>query len=148
MNEKYKIFFDITNLQNRFNRIFDAIMESRKKGLGLAELNPPADICETEDCLIVTFEVPGFGKEDLSLTVQSGSLYLTGKKKRTHKSECERYVCMERKYGSCERRINLNCPVNPKKAEAELSNGILKVKLPRIKDKRGKEINIDIKENK
>ncbi len=148
MSEKYRIFFDIINLQNRFNRIFDAIMETRKERVALGDLNPPVDICEREDCLVIIFEVPGFRKEDISLKVQRGTLYLKGKKEHSHKAECERYVCMERNFGSCDRRINLNCSVNPKQAEAQLSNGILKVKFPKIKDKRGEEINIEIKEKK
>ena len=54
--------------------------------------------------------------------------------------------CSERTYGHFERVVPVRWPVEVKGATAELAKGVLVVRLPKLKDRRGSEIAIPIAE--
>ena len=52
-------FQDITLLQSHLNRLFDNVMKGRPgESDGTNSWMPPADICETDNELVVTTDLP------------------------------------------------------------------------------------------
>ncbi len=107
---------------------------------------PQVDICETDSRVLVRAELPGVDSQDITISFQRDSLRLQGIKREPVQSRqllC--YYCLERRYGRFDRHINIGRIVNPRLARANLNKGILTIELPKLKDRRGEIVEIQIK---
>src|SRR6266850_4528305 len=93
-------FVEISRIQSEINRLFDNLLELKNQG-GEAggEWLPTADVYETDDELVVKFEVPGVTLQDVTLAVNGNNLILRGEKKRSEVAKNAKYHCMERGFG-------------------------------------------------
>jgi HSP20 family protein len=140
-------FVEISRIQSEINRLFDNLLELKSSGgESGGEWLPNADVFETEDDLVVKFEVPGVQLKDVTLAISGNNLVLRGEKKRTESSKGAKYHCMERGFGRFKRVVHISSPVNTHRAKTELSEGVLKVTFPKVPDKRGEEVPIKIGE--
>jgi len=94
---------------------------------------PVIDVYESAEEIIVRAELPGVRKKDIRLRWRDGLLTITGTKERQFRGpEDGRFLCVERQYGSFHRDVVINTPIDFKKSSADLRNGLLKVRLPKI----------------
>jgi HSP20 family protein len=106
-------------------------------------------VCETKDDVTVRVEVPGVRAEHLAVGLTTTQLRVCGeKKKRVTRNRILSHLCSERTYGHFSRTVPLRWTVNVRAATAELVNGVLVVRLPKQKDRRGVEFKVPIKEGK
>jgi HSP20 family protein len=91
------------------------------------------DLADNGKEYVVTAELPGITKEDLNVEVTENSIEISSEKKTEENEEEEGYVRRERRYSNFYRSIPLPDSVIPGKADAELKEGILTVKLPKAK---------------
>ena len=106
---------------------------------------PRVDICRSERKVVVRAELPGVEASDISVSFQGNCLRIQGIKREPAQSrQLLSYICLERRYGKFDRRINIGCIVNPKEARACLENGILTVELRKLEDRRGNAVEIQI----
>jgi len=138
-------FVEISRIQSEINRLFDNLLELKQSG-GEAggEWLPNADVYETDEELVVKFEVPWVALKDVSLAINGNNLILRGEKRRAEPAKAAKYHCMERGFGKFKRVVHISSPVNTHKARTELSEGVLKVCFPKVPDKRGEEVPIRI----
>ena len=98
------------------------------------------DVKETEDGYEVDVDLPGFKKEDIKLDVENDVLTISAEhsydskddEKAEEKSEKgkKNYVKRERYYGSYTRSFDVSA-VEVDKIEAEYSDGVLKLTMPK-----------------
>jgi HSP20 family protein len=144
-------FAEISRIQSEINRLFDNLLELRSSGAevesGGAWL-PSADVYETDNALVVKFEVPGVAMKDVSMTVEGNRLILRGEKRRAGgtTSNQGRYHCLERGYGKFKRVVHIASPVNTREATAYLHEGVLEVTFPKVPNRRGGEVTIRVRE--
>ncbi len=92
---------------------------------------PPVDIVETSDSIIVTTEVPGAEKENIDFHISEDSIEIKAEMKREEIEEGEDYYRRERGYSSFYRQMALPAEVVADKATAKLNNGVLEVTIPK-----------------
>jgi HSP20 family protein len=106
---------------------------------------PPVDVCETTKTVLVRIELPGVSAAQIKIGLNGNKLHVRGeKKKRTPRLRITSHLCSERSYGHFDRMVPLRWTIDANSATAELSNGMLLVKLPKLKDRRGLEFKIPI----
>jgi HSP20 family protein len=131
-----------TGLVGRPERdLFDVMLE----GFGLPEVygvtgdwTPAFDVSETEKDLVVEAEVPGMGKEDVTVTFADGLLTVKGEKKIEKEEKKENYHLTERCFGAFSRTMRLPENVDVEKADATYKNGVLRISLPKTVEKETK----------
>jgi len=103
---------------------------------------PPCNMYENAESVILTAEVPGFGQDELNLSVVQDVLTLTGERKPV-KTE-ESIVHRRERQGAVKfsRSFNLPYRVDAGKVEAELKDGILTIMLPRHPEEQPRSIQI------
>jgi HSP20 family protein len=106
--------------------------------------SPYINLAESGDSLIIVAELPGVASQDISLEVKFNVLVLRGYKSDSERSEARRYYCMERCHGSFYREIALPWVVDFDSAKAVLHDGLLRITLERMEDRRGKLYRIPI----
>lgn len=95
------------------------------------------DIKEKKDKYIIEMDLPGYEKENINLSLKDGYLEVTAKvTKEETNEEKERFVHKERFYGHCARSFYVGEQVTEKDIHAEFKNGILKVDIPKIEEKK------------
>jgi HSP20 family protein len=114
--------------------------EARSKA---ASWTPSVDVVEHEDSFDLTLDLPGIKKEDLTITVKEGKLYLSGEKKRPeHDTNDKFYHYYERPYGTFERTFSLPEHVDGDKIKATFADGELHVVVPKLEKARPRTIKV------
>jgi HSP20 family molecular chaperone IbpA len=106
---------------------------------------PPVDVCETTKAISIRIELPGVSAAQVRIGLNGNKLHIYGeKKKKSLRQRIVSHHCSERGYGHFDRVIPLRWSIDISGATAELSNGMLLVQLPKLKDRRGSEFKIPI----
>ncbi|HVQ36213.1 MAG TPA: Hsp20/alpha crystallin family protein [Pyrinomonadaceae bacterium] len=142
---------ELQRLRDRVGRLFAALQEATVAEDPLASETwaPPVDLCESKDSIVLCVELPGLTAEHIKIGATNTQLRIWGEKKRTKpRNRILSHLCSERSYGRFSRIVPLRWSVCVQEATAELANGILTVRLPKIEDRRGVEFKIEVQEIK
>jgi HSP20 family protein len=145
MTKGLSSMLEAARIQSEINRLFDNLLDLDTPGKESGSWIPMADIVETEDALLVTVELPGVPAEKLGVSTHGGDLILTGEKGPPVASGPSRFHVAERVYGAFRRVIHLGVPVNTHKAEAVLADGNLRIRFPKVPNRRGEEVAIQVR---
>ena len=105
---------------------------------------PPVDIVQDEHGLLVEMEAPGMARENLAISIDGDRLTVEGYKADRPDSGCLRYLCLEREFGVFRRIIDIPASVDPSGASAELAQGVLRIRLPMISERRKNVVQVPI----
>ena len=103
---------------------------------------PFINLFEREGDLILTTELPGVKKEELTLEVREDVLRLAGTRKIEYGEECSCHR-LERKGLNFDRSLKLPFRIEGGKIQAEFKDGLLMVFLPRAESDKPKKIVIN-----
>jgi len=122
-------------------------MESAQVPGTMEKINhiPYVDIFSTGQDVIIEVEMAGVRFEDIDITILENTINIKADKYECFNEKNVNYVCMERTYGKIFRAIEIPVPVNTKHIDAKFTNGILRISIPIVEDKRGKPRHVAIK---
>ena len=100
------------------------------------ELKPLTQIIETEDEVIVSLDLPCASKDNLEVKGTEDMLVI-----RAKMSNKVRIEDLNTEFDCYSKNIRLPSKVDPRRASARFSNGVLQVRLP--KKNEGREINVE-----
>lgn len=134
----------------RINRSFDGMLNSFFEDMNFDSQpsnlwRPAMDAQETEKNFELSFSLPGFEKEDITVSVKNNTLNLKAKKAEIKEEEGSKFLAREIARGSYERDIELPENVNTDKIAAEYKSGILTLSIPKTKEALPKEIAVTVK---
>ncbi len=138
---------ELLRLRDRVGRLFAALQEATVADDPLASETwaPPVDLCETTTEIVVRIELPGLTAEQIKVGATNTQLRIGGEKKRgVTRNKIVSHLCSERSFGKFCRLVPLRWTVSVRDAVAEVGNGILTVRLPKIEDRRGVEFKIPV----
>jgi len=96
---------------------------------GAALWSPHLEMFERDGKLIVTADLPGVKKEDVSVEVGEDAITLQGQRRQEQTSREQGYYRSERSYGSFYRTIPLPEGADPSTASATFRDGVLEIAL-------------------
>ena len=140
---------ELQRLTERIGRLFSVLQEAAEAQLPAVAgaWSPPVDLCETTKAIYVRIELPGVRAAQVKIGLKSSKLRIRGeKKKRQTRQRIVSHLCSERAYGNFERVVPLRWTISVKDATAELANGLLVIRLPKIQERRGSEFKVPINE--
>ncbi len=127
---RYRPLFDLAtefrSLNDELNRLFHEASPLPEVGFV-----PAAELSETDEKIEVRLELPGMNKEDLTVEVTADAVRVSGERKSETHSESLGVKRSEFRYGSFERVINLPKEVVNTEVQADYTNGILTLSLPK-----------------
>jgi HSP20 family protein len=140
-------FRELESMSNRLNRILsEGNLSTRQpdETVAAADWMPVVDILETNDNFLIQVELPGVEKSAVKLSIEKGVLLISGQRPQGTLSEGMRYHRNERPYGRFERAFRVPDTVDEQKLEADLKNGVLTVRLPKVEKAKPKSIQIAV----
>ncbi len=142
---RWKPSGEIENFRTQFDRLFDNFHRSlSERPDRLTASYPVVDIKETKDEYVLTAEVPGLAKDEISIRFADNTLTIKGEKKEEKQQEGDCYHCSERQYGSFQRSFSFDAPIENNKITATSKDGILQIILPKKEESKPKEISISV----
>ncbi|MBD3166394.1 Hsp20 family protein [bacterium] len=103
---------------------------------------PRMDVHEDEAGYTIEADLPGMKRDDISITLEKGTLTLSGERKDERERKEGDRAMRERVYGSFSRSVYLGDRVEEKKIEAKFKDGVLHVHLPKAEKVKPKKIEI------
>lgn len=138
---------DFGSLQERINKMFDDTIRSGGTGdeeLATGAWSPAVDIHETDDSFVVSADLPGLKKDDIQINVEDNTLTIKGEKKFEEKVPRDKYIRVERNYGTFVRSFSLPQNVDSAKIKATFKDGILDLTLPKREEAKPKKIAVEV----
>ena len=102
--------------------------------------SPWANIAETDEALELTVELPGVKPEDVHVELHDGELWVSGEMKEETEEKGKTFHKVERRYGEFRRVLPLPASADKEKVDARLTEGVLKVVIPKTEEARPKAI--------
>ena len=140
---------EVQRLRDRVGRLYAALQEATEAENPLASgtFAPPVDLCETETEISIRVELPGVTADQIKIGLTNNKLRIWGeKKRRPSRRRIMSYHCSERMFGKFGRIVPLRWTVCIRNASAELKGGMLHIHLPKIEDRRGEEVIVEVKD--
>jgi HSP20 family protein len=135
------------SLQRDVDRLFDEFARGfgSMAMIGNGKLVPSMDVSETDKEFVITTELPGLKREDVEISLDDNVLTIRGEKKMEpapdnadkgkgndqSKNKDANVHVSERSYGIFYRALELPFNVDPGSVQATMSNGVLKIQIPK-----------------
>jgi len=133
------------NLRELFEMLMSEMSPSDQKlkmrpNLGWA---PPTDVYETETELIVTMDIAGMDRRDISVLTDGNVITIRGVRKEVAPRCKKQFHKMEVQVGPFQRLISVPVPIDSQSIFTNYSNGLLEVRLKKTFDQPDKR-NIEV----
>lgn len=143
---KYNPFRDLRAMQEQMNRLLDMawnreISEELREGIW----QPPVDIYEDENSVVIKAELPGVDQKEIDIRIEDNTLTLRGERKHSQEVKKENYHRVERFYGTFQRSFSLPHTIDQEHVKATCDQGVLTITLPKREEKKPKQINVEVK---
>ena len=123
----------------RLAQLFDEAGEA-----GQPECGPPVDVVEHANRVEVIVDLPGVPTSAVRVIFAAGTLIVAGRKRPRVCDHSIAFHLAERSFGRFVRAVGLSGAFDPGRASAALAAGELRIVLPRIEERRGRDIHIEV----
>ena len=130
---------ELGDLADDVRRLWQELSGPAPRGHVGGDCQPPLDVIETDDAVEVLLDVPGVAPESVRVLLK-GSVVLIAGEKRVHgaASGAGGYHLVERASGRFARAVRVAGSFDGANVRATLDDGELRVRLPKLADRRGK----------
>ena len=109
---------------------------------GQAPWKPLVDIYDDDKEVIITAELPGVDRKDISIDVHDRVLTLRAVRSQAGEVKEERYHRRERALGRFERSFRLPADIDSDAIKAEYKDGVLRIDIPKPEVQKPKQITV------
>ena len=117
---------------------------ARNIGLENSDVHIPLDVKDLKDAFELTAIIPGLNAQDIEIEILNDVVSISGEFKRETDEE-ETYLRRERPSGKFNRSLHFASKLDAGKAEANLENGILSLRVPKVPEAQPKNIKVKTK---
>lgn len=141
---------ELGHLAAEVSRLFDDLDKNglnERYALG-EEFVPPLDVIETENEVEVLLDLPGIRASQVRVLIKRDAVIVAGVKVPSDASvrAAASFHLVERSFGRFARAVQLSGAFDTGRAEASLHQGQLRIAIPKIADRRGREILVPVVE--
>ncbi|PYV01483.1 MAG: heat-shock protein Hsp20 [Acidobacteria bacterium] len=132
---RWNPFREMDDLQRRMTSLFDwspfrrSSLTTDDENITVPEWAPLVDIVEDGKEYLIKVELPEVQKDDVKVTVESGTLTISGERKAEKEQKGRRFHRVERYYGRFERSFSVPDDAEADDVKAEFKDGVLRVLL-------------------
>jgi HSP20 family protein len=143
-------FKEMNELQRRLASVFDlapyrrSSLTTDEENMTVPEWAPAVDIIEEEKEYLIKVELPEVQKDAVKVTVEGGTLTISGERKAEKEEKNRKFHRVERYYGHFERSFSIPDDAEDSKVNAEFKDGVLRVHLAKSEKARPKQIEVKV----
>lgn len=140
---RWEPFREMEDIFRQYSPFFAGAL--RRNGGEGAAWAPAADISETDQEYLIKAQLPEVKKEDVKITLDNGVITIAGERRMEQEQKEANEIRVESFYGTFSRSFVLPENVDANAIKAEQKDGVLKVRIPKIKAAAPKKIAVEIK---
>ncbi len=144
---RWEPFRDLMTLREAMDRLFEeSFVRTGPRWTttaGEVRYELPIDVYATDEELVISAAVPGMGPEDVNITIEGDTVTIRGELPAP--MDNVNYIVQERPYGTFQRSLRLNIPVDPDRAEATFDKGVLTLVIPKREEVKPRTIQVKSK---
>jgi HSP20 family protein len=147
---RWNPFREMEDIQRRMTSLFDwspfrrSALTTEDETITVPEWAPLVDIAEDEKEYLIKVELPEVQKDDVKVTVESGTLTISGERKAEKEEKGRKFHRVERYYGRFERSFTIPDDAESDNVKAEFKDGVLRVHLAKSEKARPKQIEVKV----
>ncbi len=147
---RWNPFREMEDLQRQMSSLFDrnpfrhSNLAGQEENITVPEWAPLVDIAEDPKEYLIKVELPEVQKEDVKVTVEAGTLTISGERKTEKEQKDRKYHRVERFYGRFERNFSIPDDAEASDVKAEFKDGVLRVHLAKSEKARPKQIEVKV----
>ena len=128
-------------IKNKKTNSLDSFLNSLLDDLYHEDLKAQrkSNIINQEDSIVIEIEATGLTKKEIEIQVIENVLHVSYENK---KENTKKYSQQQISFDSFENKYKLQNDMDPKKISATMNNGLLNIKIPKIKNKTSSRIKI------
>ena len=107
----------------------------------------PIDVTTDAETLTIEAALPGMNPDDVDITVENGTVTISGKTASERTAEEGSYLLQEIRRGNFSRTVTLPNGLEPDKATATFEHGILRLSIPKAEQLKPRQIKISAVSN-
>jgi len=140
-------FQDALSLREAMNQLMEEsfVRPAAQNGKNFV---PALDFSETAEGYLVEAALPGVKPEEVEITVENNVLTIKGETRQETDSKQRNFHRVERRFGSFQRTIGLPTTVKADEIKADLTNGVLRLEIPKAEEVKPRKISVNVGENK
>lgn len=144
---KYNPLRELRTMQEQMNRLLNLSWNHELAGEDIKEgiWQPPVDIYETEESIVIKAELPDVDQKDIEVRIEDNTLTLKGERKHESDVKKENYHRIERYFGAFQRSFSLPATIRQENVSALCERGVLTITLPKNEETKPKQIKVQIK---
>ena len=147
---RWNPFREMKELQRRMSSLFDwspfrrSSLTTDEETISVPEWAPLVDIAEDDKEYLLKVELPEVQKDDVKVTVEGGTLTISGERKAEKEEKGRKFHRVERYYGRFERSFSIPDDAEADNVKAEFKDGVLRVHLAKSEKARPKQIEVKV----
>lgn len=141
---------EMDDIQKRMSSLLDwaplrrSSLVSDEENMTVPEWAPLVDIAEDSKEYLIKVELPEVNKDDVKVTVENGTLTISGERKGEKEENGRKFHRVERYYGRFERNFSIPDDAEGENVKAEFKDGVLRVHLAKSEKARPKQIEVKV----
>jgi HSP20 family protein len=133
--------FGLFGLHREIDRLFSEFAQGTGPA-GTQSIIPSIEISETDKTVEISAEMPGLERKDVEISIEDDTLTIRGEKKIEESKKDKNVQLSERTYGVFYRVLQLPSGIDPSSVQATMSNGVLKITIPKPAKSEPKKIEV------
>jgi len=132
MPKRTDVFSQFEHIRERMDQAYQRVIGAPgRPHFTVSPIEPPTDVYETEQEVIILMEIAGIADEEVELELEGATLSISGERKPVPGRPDRVYSQMEICDGHFRRDILLPAEVNADEAKAVYKDGMLEIVLPK-----------------
>jgi len=104
--------------------------------------SPVVDVYEDADAIVIKTDLPGVNQDEIDVEMNNDTLTIRGERKFDDEERRDKYVRIERQYGSFQRSFTIGVAIEADKIKAVYKNGILELTLPKAEATKPRKVQV------
>jgi HSP20 family protein len=104
--------------------------------------SPVVDVYEDADAIVIKTDLPGVNQDEIDVEMNNDTLTIRGERKFDDEERRDKYVRVERQYGSFQRSFTIGVAIEADKIKAVYKNGILELTLPKAEATKPRKVQV------
>ncbi len=141
-------FDDVRRFWKALDKMFEELFEGpdftpavRRFEVGFRE--PFVDLNESKDELIITAELPGMSKKDIDVNLTEREIEIRAQKKEESRKKTKKGEEVTASSVGFHKMLTLPVEVDPKTAKASYNNGVLEIRVRKLRKEKGTKLKIE-----
>ncbi len=117
-------------------------IETKKEKWFEPEGQLAVDVYQTDKDLIIESAIAGIKPEELDISIENDRVFIKGERVQSAEEKDKNYFYQECYWGLFSRQIILPVEVDPSRAQAEMKQGVLIIRIPKIEREKKRKIEV------